>query len=249
MLKCLKWRGHEEVTWSDVRTEERLIDGFQEPWGAGWSQFQFFQSLLLLNQIIGRKSKRKSTMQEALLYLEDVKAYSATFVNVWVVDWCGEPSHHNTQWGTMNKIRIINWPKKLTPLWTLFAEAQAGTAQESRSPTWKDHPERQNAIARRPILVTYLIRRALGTHQGCLQPFLGVAHLQVDSRLRWHWRPRAPASRRLQVVDFSPTFPALYSTWQPSSSARIEFLLAGRVRVYFKNSCKVRRLFSQNEIQ
>ena len=55
-------------------------------------------------------------MQEALLYLEDVKAYSATFVNVWVVDWCGEPSHHNTQWGTMNKIRIINWPKKLTPL-------------------------------------------------------------------------------------------------------------------------------------
>ena len=188
-------------------------------------------------------------MQEALLYLEDVKAYSATFVNVWVVDWCGEPSHHNTQLGTKNKIYIINWPKKLTPLWTSFAEAQAGTAQESRSPTWKDHPERQNAIARRPILVTYLIRRALGTHQGCLQPFLGVAHLQIDSRLRWLLRPRAPASRRLQVVDFSPTFPALYSTWQPSSSARIEFLLAGRVRVYSKNSCKVRRLFSQNEIQ
>ena len=55
-------------------------------------------------------------MQEALLYLEDVKAYSATFVNVWVVDWCGEPSHHNTQWGTMNKIQIQKWTKMLTPL-------------------------------------------------------------------------------------------------------------------------------------
>ena len=78
--------------------------------------FNLFNHCYYSTKSLTVNQKRKSTMQEALLYLEDVKAYSATFVNVWVVDWCGEPSHHNTQLGTKNKIYIINWPKKLTPL-------------------------------------------------------------------------------------------------------------------------------------
>ena len=183
-----------------------------------------------------------------LLYLEDVQAYSATFVDVWVIDWCGEPSHQYFQWGALTEsrsnvgqtiwlycephLRRLKW----VPLRNRDLQLEK-TTLKSKMPVW------EGCI----YLLPHLIRRALGTHQGCLQPFLGVAHLQINSRLRWHLRPRAPASRRLQVVDFSPTFPTLCSTWQPSclqlwncnSQAFTE-----RAIVYFRKSSV--RLFSQD---
>merc|ERR1719494_683876 len=84
----------------------------------------------------------KSHEEPAEVNLEDVQAYSATFVDVWVVDWCGEPHLRRLKWVPLRN-RDLQLEK------------------------------------------TTLIRRALGTHQGCLQPFLGVAHLPAGGSRWW----------------------------------------------------------------
>ena len=84
-----------------MRTDERLIDGFQEPWGAGFEDKNDFQSskCLYLQENISfldptRKARPHHWQHHKLgkLYLEDVEADPAAFIYVWMVHRGGEPS-------------------------------------------------------------------------------------------------------------------------------------------------------------
>ena len=98
LLWCFTYEnnGIGESTCSEVRTEERLIEGFQEPWGAGCGE-------------------EKRVLQLRQNYLEYVEADSAAFINVWVVHRGGEPGcgikddSLNWNWWISILFQILSW--------------------------------------------------------------------------------------------------------------------------------------------